>query len=146
MIHNVKKTCCSFNIAFFCGNALFTVHLVCSTAPTPVADFRAVFSNVTDTRGNYKLTWTPPTAANGSYSQQLEYSFTSAYTVGPTYNDSSNITLEQGRSEYVISNAFYFSNYTFIITTINLKYYITNGPVEIQNQSDPTGMGVLLYL
>ena len=116
---------------------------MCSAAPTPVADFRAVFLNITDTRGTYTLTWTPPTAANGSYSQQLNYSFTSAYTVGPTYNDSSNITLEQGRSEYVISNAFYFSNYTFVITTINLKYNINNGPVEIQNQSDPAGKCVL---
>ena len=116
---------------------------MCSAAPTPVADFQAVFLNMSDTRGTYTLTWTPPTATNGSYSQQLNYYFTSAYTVGPTFNNSSTLILEQGRSEYVVSDAFYFSDYTFVITTINLKYMINNGPVEIQNQSDPAGMYVL---
>jgi len=108
-----------------------------------VANLQALFSNVTDTRGRYTITWTPPTTANGSYYQHLNYSFNSAYTVGPKYNNRSTETLDQGVNEYVIPDAFYFSDYTFIITTINLKYNINNGPVTVQNQSVPAGMHVL---
>jgi len=82
----------------------------------------------------------PLAPSNGSYYQQFNYSYTSAYTVGPQYSGAFSIRLEQEESQYAIPDAFYFSDYTFTITTINIKYGIDNGPVEIQNQSDPAGM------
>ena len=110
-------------------------------------NLRAVFTAGNDTRGTYTITWTPPAASNGSYYQQLDYSFTSAYTVGPQYNGTfNNISIEQGVDQHVIPDAFYFSDYTFTITTINIKYSIDNGPVEIQNQSSPIGMLVPIFI
>ena len=111
-----------------------------------MANLQAVFTAGNNTRGTYTITWeSPPTlsdgSSNGSYYQQFDYSFTSAYTVGPQYNGTfNNISIEQGVDQHVIPDAFYFSDYTFTITTINIKYSINNGPVQIQNQSSPAGM------
>ena len=102
-------------------------------------DFNADFSTINDTRGIYIVTWTPPLPSNGSYYQQLEYYFSSAYTVGPQYNGSVNATLDQSENQYNISDALYFTNYTFTITTINIKYNISNGAVEIFDQSLSAG-------
>ena len=77
--------------------------------------------------------------SNGSYYQQLEYYFSSDYTVGPQYNESVNVTLDQSESQYNISDALYFTNYTFTITTINIKYNINNGAVEIFDRSPSAG-------
>ena len=103
-------------------------------------DFNADFSTINDTRGMYVVTWTPPLPSNGSYYQQLEYFFSSAYTVGPQYNGSVNVTLNQSENQYNISDALYFTDYTFTITTINIKYDISNGAVKIVNQSPSAGI------
>ena len=102
-------------------------------------DFNADFSTINDIRGIYIVTWTAPLPSNGSYYQQLEYYFSSAYTVGPHYNGSVNVTLDQSENQYNISDALYFTNYTFTITTINIKYNISNGAVEIFDQSLSAG-------
>ena len=103
-------------------------------------DFNADFSTINDTRGMYVVTWTPPLPSNGSYYQQLEYYFSSAYTVGPQYNGSVNVILDQSENQYNISDALYFTNYTFTITSINIKYDISNGAVKIVNQSPSAGI------
>ena len=108
-------------------------------APDLVMDFSVEFIAQTATRGIYIVTWTPPMPSNGSYYQQLEYYFSSAYTVGPQYNGSVNITLNQYDNQYNISDALYFTKYTFTITTINIKYNINNGDVEIFDQSPSAG-------
>ena len=92
------------------------------------------------TTGIYVVTWMPPLPYNGSFYQQLEYSFSSVYTIGPRYYGSVNLTLDQTVNQYNISDALYFTNYTFTITTINIKYNIDNGPVEIYDQSLSTGI------
>ena len=102
-------------------------------------DFNVDFSTVNDTRGIYFVTWAPPLPSNGPYYQQLEYYFSSAYTVGPQYNGSVNVTLDQSENQYNVSDALYFTNYTFTITTINIKYNISNGAVEIFDQSLSAG-------
>ena len=103
-------------------------------------DFNVDFSTINDTRGMYIVTWTPPLPSNGSYYQQLGYYFSSAYTVGPQYNGSVNVTLSQSENQYNISDALYFTNYTFTITTINIQYDISNGAVKIVNQSPSAGI------
>ena len=102
-------------------------------------DFSVEFLAYTNIRGIYIVSWTAPMSSNGSYYQQLEYYFSSAYTVGPQYNGSVNVTLDQSESQYNISDALYFTNYTFIITTINIKYNISNGAVEIFDESLSAG-------
>ena len=102
-------------------------------------DFSVEFIAQTTTRGIYIVTWTAPMRSNGSYYQQLEYYFSSAYTVGPQYNGSVNVTLDQSENRYNISDALYFTNYTFTITTINIKYNINNGAVETFDQSPSAG-------
>ena len=103
-------------------------------------DFNADFSTINDTRGMYVVTWTPPLPSNGSYYQQLGYYFSSAYTVGPQYDGSVNVTLNQSENQYNISDALYFTNYNFTITTINIQYDISNGAVKIVNQSPSAGI------
>ena len=103
-------------------------------------DLNVEFSIINDTRGMYIITWTPPLPSNGSYYQQLEYYFSSAYTVGPQYDGSVNVTLNQSENQYNISDALYFTNYNFTITTINIQYDISNGAVKIVNQSPSTGI------
>ena len=103
-------------------------------------DLNVEFSIINDTRGMYIITWTPPLPSNGSYYQQLEYYFSSAYTVGPQYDGSVNVTLNQSENQYNISDALYFTNYTFTITTINIQYDISNGAVNIVNQSPSAGI------
>ena len=102
-------------------------------------DFSVEFIAQTTTRGIYIVTWTAPMQSNGSYYQQLEYYFSSAYTVGPQYNGSVNVTLDQSVNRYNISDTLYFTNYTFTITTINIKYNINNGAVETFDQSPSAG-------
>ena len=89
--------------------------------------------------GVYNITWTPPPPSNGSFYQILYYSYSSAYTVGPSY--SGNFTSEQLNQDqsYYTFDALYFTNYNFTITTINMKYNIDSGPVQSSNQSSPTG-------
>ena len=107
-------------------------------------DFSVEFIAQTATRGIYIVTWTAPMPSNGSYYQQLEYYFSSAYTVGPQYNGSVNVALNQSDNQYNISDALYFTNYTFTITTINIKYNINNGAVEIFDRSPSAGT-VIVY-
>ena len=101
----------------------------------------AQFSSNSNTRGIYNITWTPPQATNGSFYHMLQYSYSSAYTIGPTYNGSFNTTyleLNQSQNQFIF-DAFYYTNYNFTITTINIKYNITNGPTQSSNLSSPTG-------
>ena len=113
-------------------------------APDLVMDFSVEFSAQTTTRGIYIVTWTPPMPSNGSYYQQLEYYFSSAYTVGPQYNGSVNVTFNQYDNQYNISDALYFTNYTFTITTINIKHNINNGAVEIFDRSPSAGIATVI--
>ena len=99
-----------------------------------------MFSPFNDTSGSYVITWTPPSSDNGSYYQILYYSFSSAYTIGPLYNGSSSIMLEQGQGSYNVPNSLYFTNYTIAITTVNRKYSINNGPVEMMDQTPNAGI------
>lgn len=108
-------------------------------APDPVMNLSVDFSPQTATRGTYTVTWMAPLPSNGSYYQQLQYYFSSAYTIGPQYNGSVTLTLNQLYNQYNISDALYFTNYTFTITTINIKYNISNGPTEIVDQSLSAG-------
>ena len=119
-----------------------------SVAPDPVMNISAQFSPNNTIRGIYNVTWTPPAPTNGSFYQLLQYSYSSAYTIGPTYSDFINITLNQNVNQFTFeSNAFYYTNYNFTIITVNIKYNISNGPAEISDQSSPTGMHTyeLLY-
>ena len=93
-------------------------------------------------RGYYNITWTPPAPTNGSFYQILEYSYFSAYNVGPTYNNSFSTELDQNQNQFIF-DALYFTDYNFTITTINIKYNISNGPFLISNQSSPAGTYML---
>ncbi|XP_065904165.1 hemicentin-1-like isoform X3 [Dysidea avara] len=104
-------------------------------APGFTVDLQTEFTLFNDTIGSYVITWTPPSLDNGSYYQILYYSFSSAYTIGPLYNGSSSIMLDQGQGSYNVSNALYYTNYAITITTVNMKYNISNGPVEIMDQT-----------
>ena len=110
------------------------------TAPDLVMDFSVEFLTQNATRGIYIVTWTAPLPSNGSYYQRLEYYFSSAYNIGPQYSGSVNLTLDQTENQYNISDALYFTNYTFTITTINMKYNISNGLIEITDQSLRAGI------
>ena len=103
----------------------------------------AEFTSVNNTTGFYNISWTPPSPDNGPYFQILYYSFSSAYTIGPLYDGSFNVTLDQTQNYYYLPNVLYYTNYTFMITTINTKYNIDNGPVEIVTQTDSAGMTIL---
>ena len=114
-----------------------------STAPDPVMNITIQFSPFNTTSGVYNITWIPPTSTNGSFVQTLEYSYLSAYDIGPLYNNSHNsfVSWQLNQAEIQFSfDALYFTNYSFNITTYNLKYYISNGPVQMSDQSPPAGM------
>ena len=116
------------------------MHYVFILAPDVAVNLQAVFTPFNDTSGFYEVTWTPPSAYNGPYYQILYFSFSSAYTIGPLYSGSSSIMLDQGTGSYYVPNVLYYTNYTITITTINIKYNITNGPVEIMDQTSGAGM------
>ena len=109
------------------------------SAPNSVVDLQTEFTPFNGNTGSYVITWTPPSPDNGSYYQILYYSFSSAYTIGPLYNGSSSIMLGQGQGSYNVSNALYYTNYTITITTVNIKYNISNGPVQIMDQTSSSG-------
>ena len=93
--------------------------------------------------GVYSIDWIPPAPSNGSFYQILEYSYSSAYTVGPMYDGSFISTeLNETLNEFTFT-AFYYTDYNFTITTYNIKYNITNGPAEMSDQSLPAGMNYL---
>ena len=113
---------------------------LCSfSAPSPVVDLQTEFTPFNNTSGTYAITWTPPSSDNGSYYQILYYSFSSAYTIGPLYNGSSSIRLDQGQGSYNVPNALYCTDYAITITTVNMKYNISNGPVEYMEQTACAG-------
>ena len=89
------------------------------------------------TRGIYNIIWRLPAPTNGSFYQILEYSYSSAYHFGPTYNGSFITTQSQNNFMF---DAFYYTNYYLTITTINIKYNITNGPTGISDRSSPAGI------
>ena len=103
------------------------------------------FSPNNTIRGYYNITWTPPAPTNGSFYQTLNYSYSSAYSVGPTYDGAFNITLNQSQ-DYFIFEALYYTDYSFNITTSNMKYAIDNGPARFSNQSSPTGIHIITVL
>ena len=92
--------------------------------------------------GVYNITWIPPEPRNGSFYQILEYSYSSAYTVGPTYNGSFIINFSETQNEFTFT-ALYYTDYNFTITTVNRKYGIDNRGIERSDQSDPAGMNYL---
>ena len=102
----------------------------------------AQFSPNNTIGGIYNITWIPPAPANGSFYQSLEYSFSSAYSVGPTYNGTGYLELDQSQNQFIF-DALYYTDYNFTITTINIKYNISNGPSRISSQSPPAGMYTL---
>ena len=105
----------------------------------------AQFSPNNTTRGIYTITWTPPAPANGSFYQILEYSYSSAYDVGPTYNGSFSteyLELDQSQNEFIF-DALYYTDYSFTITTNNTKYNISNGPSRTSSQSPSAGTHTL---
>ena len=113
---------------------------VISVAPDPVTNIIIQFSPYNTIMGVYNITWMPPEARNGSFYQILEYSYSSAYTIGPVYNGYfSSAELIETQNEFTFT-AFYYANYKFTITTYNIKYNISNGPAVISNQSPPEGM------
>ncbi|XP_065904155.1 cell adhesion molecule DSCAML1-like isoform X2 [Dysidea avara] len=117
------------------GNPVIAVNSTDEDAPNSVVDLQTEFTPFNGNTGSYVITWTPPSPDNGSYYQILYYSFSSAYTIGPLYNGSSSIMLGQGQGSYNVSNALYYTNYTITITTVNIKYNISNGPVQIMDQT-----------
>ena len=116
---------------------------VISVAPDPVTNIIIQFSPYNTIMGVYNITWMPPEARNGSFYQILEYSYSSAYTVGPVYNDYFNSAgLIETQNDFTFT-AFYYTDYNFTITTYNIKYNITNGPAEMSDQSPPASMNYL---
>ena len=105
-------------------------------------DLQAEFTPFNNTIGSYVITWTPPSPANGSYYQILYFSFSSAYTIGPLYSGLSNIMLDQGEGSYIVPDILYFTNYNITISTVNIKYNISNGPVEIMDQTSSAGIRI----
>ena len=105
-------------------------------------DLTTEFTSVNTTSGSYNISWTLPSPINGSYYQILNYSFYSAYTIGPLYDGSSSVMLDQTQNYYYLPNVLYSTNYTFTITTINTKYGIDNGPAEIVTKTDSAGMSI----
>ena len=95
--------------------------------------------------GVYNITWIPPEPRNGSFYQILEYSYFSAYTIGPVYNSYfSSAELIETQNEFTFT-AFCYTNYNFTITTYNIKYNISNGPAVMLDQSSPEGMKNLFW-
>ena len=114
-----------------------------STAPDPVTNITIQFSPFNTTSGVYNITWIPPASTNGSFVQILEYSYLSAYDIGPLYNNSNDSFVSEQLNQTITQfsfNALYFTNYSFNITTYNLKYNISNGPAQMSDQSPPAGM------
>ena len=105
---------------------------------------QAQFTPFNAINGLYAITWTPPPADNGSFLQILQYSYSSAYTIGPLYSGSLSVTLDQRRSSYHVRNALYYTNYTFTITTINKRYNISRGPIQTMDQTASEGR--VLYI
>ena len=123
------------------------MHCVLSfSAPDVVVNLQAVFIPFNETSGCFNVTWTPPSSYNGLYYQILYYSFSSAYSIGPLYSGSSSVMLDQGEGSYYVPSVLYYTNYTITITTINIKYNFTNGPVEIMTQTSAAGMYKILIL
>ena len=114
-----------------------------STAPDPVTNITIQFSPSNTTSGVYNITWIPPPSTNGSFYQILEYSYFSAYDIGPLYNNSNDSfvsgNLSQTETQFSF-DALYYTNYSFNITTYNSKYDISNGPAQTSNQSLSAGM------
>ena len=111
-----------------------------------MADLDTEFTPLSGSIGTYVITWTPPSSDNGSYYQILYYSFSSDYTVGPLYDGSISIILEQGQRSYNVPNALYCTNYTMSITTVNRKYNISNGPVQMMDQTECAGMCSIIVI
>ena len=113
-------------------------------APDPVMDMVAQFLPINTTRGIYNITWTPPASTNGSFYQILEYSYSSAYSIGQTYIGSyTTAELDQNQNQFIIE-AFYYTNYNFTITTINIKYNISSGQAQSSVQSSATGTHLII--
>ena len=138
----LKATPFFHSLAVLCGIILQLFVFFPILAPGFTVDLQTEFTLFNDTIGSYVITWTPPSLDNGSYYQILYYSFSSAYTIGPLYNGSSSIMLDQGQGSYNVPNALYYTNYTITITTVNIKYNISNGPVEIMDQTPSAGIFV----
>ena len=103
------------------------------------------FSPYNTTMGVYNITWEPPESSNGSFYQILKYSYNSSYTVGPKYNGTFISTqLNETQNEFTFT-AFYYTDYNFTITTVNRKYTIDNGGIEMSDQSDLASMDCLFY-
>jgi len=125
---------------------LFFIHTnpvcsVCSfSVPSRIEDLQAQFYPLNRNSGSYAVTWTSPSLDNGSYYQILNYSFSSPYTIGPLYSGSSSIVLDQRQQSYRVPNALYCTDYNITITTVNKKYTIDNGPVQIMDQTPCAGM------
>ena len=117
--------------------------ILVSVAPDPVMNMVAQFIPSNATSGIYTIIWTLPPTTNGSFYQILEYSYSSAYTVGPHYDGTFTGQLNQSQNQYTF-DALYFTNYNFTITTYNMKYDITNGPIQIFNQSSPASMDEII--
>jgi len=117
---------------------------VISVAPDPVMNIVTQFSPNNNIRGIYNITWTPPESTNGSFYQRLEYSYSSAYNVGPIYNGSFSTELDHSQNLFIF-DALYYTDYNFTITTINIKYNITKGPSHSSSQSSPAGMYLCMY-
>ncbi|XP_065903936.1 phosphatidylinositol phosphatase PTPRQ-like [Dysidea avara] len=128
------------------GDPVIVMNCTDEDAPPLVIDLMAEFTSVNNTTGFYNISWTPPSPDNGPYFQILYYSFSSAYTIGPLYDGSFNVTLDQTQNYYYLPNVLYYTNYTFMITTINTKYNIDNGPVEIVTQTDSAAPSAVRHL
>ena len=114
--------------------------------PDPVTNITIQFSPYNTTMGVYTITWIPPEPINGSFYQILEYSYSSAYTVGPMYSGSFISTeLNETENEFNFT-ALYCADYRVTITTVNRKYRynVTNGTAEMSDQSPPEGTNNLL--
>ena len=109
------------------------------SAPRQVSNLQAQFTPFNATNGLYAITWTPPPADNGSFLQILQYSYSSAYTIGPLYSGSFSVVLDQRQASYHVRNALYYTNYTFTITTINKRYNISRGPIQTMDQTASEG-------
>ena len=95
--------------------------------------------------GHYIITWIPPEPINGSFCQILEYSYSSAYTVGPVYSGYFICDeLNETKNEFTFT-ALYYTDYNFTITTVNEKYQynVRNGTAQMSDQSPPEGMNNL---
>ena len=87
------------------------------------------------------LKWTPPSPRNGPYVLQLSYTAkqTPPFPEGRAESSNGSTTLAQNTSQFMVSNALPFANYSFTVYAMNVKFGLLGVRKSIAIRSQPVG-------